>query len=111
MIRSGFIVAVFFSLTACAEVQQATDDIARTGARAAVDEVLVTRFPNVDGSKVTPYTDCVINNASGREIGTLARAALVGVDDDAVSLVFDISRRPDTAQCFLRAATDAGLAG
>ncbi len=104
-----FAIAAVISLAACSDVQKATDDIARTGARAAVDEVLVTRFPNVDGNKVTPYTDCVINNASGREIGTLARAALTGVDEGTVSLVVDIAQRPDTAQCFLRAA--AGLAG
>jgi hypothetical protein len=90
-------------LSACAEVRKATDDVARTGARAAVDEVLVTRFPNVDGRRVTPFTDCVINNASSGEITSLARAALVGVDRDTVSLVFEITQRPDAAACLLRA--------
>lgn len=90
-------------LAGCAELQQAQTDIARQSARAAVDEVLVTRFPGVDGTRVTPYTDCVIGNANAREIGSLARAAVTGVEPDTVSLVFDIVQRRDTTACLLQA--------
>lgn len=94
-------------LAGCAEVQKATDDVARQGARAAVDEVLVTRFPGIDGTRVTPFTDCVINGASGREIASLARAALVGVDESTVTLVVDIAKRPDVAGCLVQAGLAA----
>lgn len=107
----ALVIIAALGLAGCAEVQDASDNLARDGARATVDKVLVTRFPGVDGSKVTPYTDCVINNASGREIGSLARAALVGVDESTVSLVLDIAQRPETAQCFLQAAAKTGLTG
>ncbi|KMW58251.1 hypothetical protein AIOL_003222 [Candidatus Rhodobacter oscarellae] len=108
MIRALGMAAALLALAACAEVQRATDNVARQGARAAIDEVLVTRFPGVDGNRVTPYTDCVIDNASGREIARLAQAALIGVDEDTVTLVFDITKRPETARCLLQ--TGLGLA-
>ncbi|MEP4198960.1 MAG: hypothetical protein ABJL99_25320 [Aliishimia sp.] len=107
MIRVLFLSAVF--LVGCSEVQEATDNLARDGARSAIDQVLVTRFPAIDGDKVTPYTDCVIDNASGSEIGSLAKAALVGVDESTVTLVVEIAQRPDTASCFLKAATKSGF--
>lgn len=102
---------LFTVFAACAEVQKAADGVARASARAAVDEVLVTRFPNVDGARVTPYTDCVIDNASGREIASLARAALVGVEPDTVSLVVDIAGRPETAACLIKAGFNPLSAG
>ena len=100
-------ITLFAMLAACAETQQVVDDVARQSAKAAVDEVIVTRFPGVDGTTVTPYTDCVIDNATGREIGRLAQAALVGVTDTTVQLVFDIARRPETSRCLL----EVGLKG
>ncbi len=110
MMRPGLlsIAALPFALlTGCAEVQQASDDIARTSARAAVDEVLVTRFPGVDGTRVTPFTDCVIDGASGREIASLARAALVGVDENTATLVVDIAQRPAVTTCLVQAGLAA----
>lgn len=97
------VILALLSLAGCTELQQARDELARQSARAAVDEVLVTRFPGVDGTRVTPYTDCVIDNASAREIGNLARAAVAGVEPDTVSLVFDIAQRRETTACLLQA--------
>lgn len=96
-------VLVLALLAGCSELQQAQDDLARQSARAAVDEVLVTRFPGVDGTRVRPYTNCVIDNANAREIGSLARAAVTGVEPDTVALVFDIVQRRDTTACLLQA--------
>lgn len=107
MIRAALVLALLL-LASCAEVQQATDNVARTSARAAVDEVLVTRFPGIDGTRVTPFTDCVIGGASAREIGRLAQAALVGVDQGTVTLVTQIAQRPDVAACLLQAGLAAG---
>ncbi len=93
-------------VTACAELQQSTDAVARQSARAAVDEVLVTRFPGVDGSRVTPYTNCLIDNATRSEIANLARAAVVGVNESTMSLIVGMTRRPEISACLL----NAGLA-
>lgn len=90
-------------LPACAELQQSADAVARDSARAAVDEVLVTRFPGVDGRRVTPYTDCLIENASASEIANLARAAVTGVSDATASLVTGMLQRPEISACLLRA--------
>lgn len=91
----------------CAELQQTRDEVARRAARATVDEVLVTRFPGVDGTRVTPYTDCVINAASASELGSFAKAAVTGVDESTVTLVFNIAKRPETARCLLQAGLAA----
>lgn len=94
-------------LAGCTELQETRDQLARRTARATVDEVLVTRFPGVDGTRVTPYTDCIINGASAPELGSFAKAAVTGVTESTVTLVFDIAKRPETAQCLLRAGLAA----
>ena len=96
-------VAACLAFLGCAELQQGADATARTAARATVDEVLVTRFPGVDGTRVTPYTNCVIDNASASEIANLARAAVTGVNDATVSLITGMIQRPDISACLLRA--------
>jgi uncharacterized protein (DUF433 family) len=93
-------------LSACAETQQAVDDVARRSAKAAVDETLVTRFPAVPKAAVTPFTDCIIDNASGREIAELAKDAVIGVSDTTVSVVQGILSRAETQSC----VAQAGLA-
>lgn len=94
---------VCLGLLGCAEMQQSADAVARQSARATVDEVLVTRFPGVDGSRVTPYTDCLIDNATRSEIAALARSAVAGVNEATVSLVNGMIRRPEISACLLRA--------
>ena len=93
-------------LSACAETQQAVDDVARRGAKAAVNEALVTRFPAVPKAAVTPFTDCVIDNSTAREIGEFAKDAVIGVSETTVALIRQITRRPETQTCI----TKAGLA-
>ena len=60
-------------LTACTQVQQAVDDTARAGAKGVVTETLATRFPQVPKQLITPFTDCIIDNASALEIRDFAR--------------------------------------
>lgn len=100
----GAVLAAACAVAGCDQVQQISDDVARSSARTAVDEVLVTQFPGIDATRVTPFTDCVIDGASGREITSLASAALTGVDQDTAALVVDIAQRPAVASCFLKAA-------
>lgn len=98
------------ALAGCAEATKAVDDVARRSAKAAVSETLTTRFPAVPKAVVTPFTDCVIDNSSGSEIGQFAKAAVVGTDDTTVALITDILSRPATQQCAGKASL-AALAG
>lgn len=103
MLRPLIPLAVSLALLGCAEMQQSADAVARTSARAAVDEVLVTRFPGIDGTRVTPYTNCLIDNATRSEIANLARAAVAGVNEATVSLITGMIQRPEISACLLRA--------
>jgi hypothetical protein len=100
------ILACIALLAGCAGVQ---DEIAREGARRAVDQVMVDRFPNVDATRITPYTDCVINEASASEITQLASDALTGVDADTATLVIEIAARPNAASCLLQVGLGQAL--
>lgn len=104
--RAWALVALL-ALGACAEATQAVDDVARRGAKAAVAEALTTRFPGVPKAAVTPFTDCVIDNASAREIGTFAKDAVVGVSDTTVALIQTVLERPATQQCIVQAGLAA----
>lgn len=107
MIFRGLICAGIVGLTACTEAQQAVDDVARRSAKAAVSETLVTRFPSVPKSVVTPFTDCVIDNATGREIAEFAKDAVVGVDETTAVLVRGVLERSETQQCVAKAGLAA----
>ena len=101
---------VLFMLTAsCATVEQAVDNTARQGAKGVVTETLATRFPQVPKELITPFTDCIIDNASSGEIGTFAKAAVVGVDDETVATVRTVLSRPETVGCLQSKAVATGL--
>lgn len=95
------------TLTACDEATRVVDDAARRSAKLAVSETIATRFPAVPKELITPFTDCVIDNASGREIGTLARDAVIGVTAETATLVGSILERPETQSCVLQAGVNA----
>ncbi len=100
---------LLIAVTACAPIQQAVDDTARAGAKGVVTETLATRFPQVPKQLITPFTDCIIDNASALEIRDFARAAVVGVDDQMVATVRAVLSRPETAQCLQARALSSGL--
>ncbi len=103
MLKASIPLVACVGLLGCAEMRQSADTLARDSARAAVDEALVTRFPGIDGTRVTPYTDCLIDNATRSEIATLARAAVTGVNEATVSLITGMIQRPEISTCLLRA--------
>ncbi len=77
-------------------------EVARSTARSVVNDVVETRFPGVP---VTPVTDCIIDNASGSEIVSIAADAVAGQPSpETVSLVIEIAGRPDTVRCFVESA-------
>ena len=107
--RTLLIAGSLAALSACVEVQQAVDDTARQGSKGVVTEVLATRFPQVPKELITPFTDCIIENASALELRELARAAVVGVEPVTTDTVRAILSRPETRSCLLAAAPAAGL--
>ncbi len=84
------------SLAACDVAKSVADDAARSQARKVVNATLAEKAPGVD---LSPVTDCVINNASSKEILKLASMAVTGVDQDTADLILEISSRPETVRC------------
>ncbi len=79
----------------------AGDTLARDAAKGVVNTTVQSRFPGVDAR---PYTDCIIDNASGGEIIQIAEAALVGTSQATTNLIVDIAQRPDTVRCALNSS-------
>lgn len=100
--------ALLLSAAACAPLTDAVDNTARQGAKSVVTETLATRFPQVPKELITPFTDCIIDNASALEIRAFAKAAIVGVDDDTVETVRGVLARPETVQCLGASALSIG---
>lgn len=99
--------SALFALTACDQATQVVDDAARRSAKVAVNETIATRFPAIPKQLITPFTDCVIDNANANEIGQFARDAVIGVTDATGDLVRTIIERPSTQQCVTRAGVAA----
>ncbi len=94
-IRKLFLVGLAAQfLFACTPQQQ--DELTRDAAKRAVRPVLAERFP---GIPLEPATDCIIDNASSRELLSLAADAVTGPTANTVEIVSDIAARPDTLRC------------
>lgn len=77
-------------------------EVARASARSVVNDVVESRFPGVP---LTPVTDCIINNATGSEIVSIAQDAVLGSpSQETVELVIRIASRRDTITCFVEEA-------
>lgn len=103
MLKAALFTLCLVALAGCETATKAVDDVARKSAKAAVSEALATRFPAVPQKFVTPFSDCVIDNATGREIAEFAKDAVVGVDETTVVLVRAVLERPETVQCITKA--------
>lgn len=85
---------ILLGLVACTADQQ--DELARDAAKKSVRPVLQERFPGVP---LEPATDCIIDNASSKEILSLAADAVTGPTASTVEIVGNIASRPDTIRC------------
>ncbi len=81
-------------LAAC--TPEAQDELARDAAKQAVRPVLKERFP---GIPLEPATDCIIDNATSKEIFSLAADAVTGPTASTIEIVGNIAARPDTIRC------------
>ena len=107
MIR--FVLPLCLLLGACNQVQTAVDNTAREGAKNVVIETLATRFPQVPKELITPFTDCIIDNASASEIRDIAKAGVVGIDENTAAIVKDVLSRPETVSCLRSKSLVPGL--
>lgn len=93
------LVTALMGLTACVEVQNAADRTGRQAATSAVTEVIAINFPQVPKPLIAAFTGCVIENAQAVEVRELAKASLVGVNQDTVAVVRSVLSRPGTQNC------------
>lgn len=84
-------------------MQETTRSLARNAVNAAANQYL-------PGVNVSPYTDCVINNAQTGELVQLAQYASSGTSGAAQAwpVVRTIASRPEATQCLMQSlsATD-----
>jgi len=92
MIR--ILLASLLLLMACS--QEAQDQIVRDAARASATKVLAEKFPGVP---LQPAADCVIDNASSRQILSLAADSIMGPTANTVEIVTNIVSKPETLTC------------
>ena len=92
----AFIITATLLLASCDTAQEAAIKGTRDMEKAVVNQVVENKFP---GLNAAPITDCIIDNASVSEILTIAKASVVGIQQDTVDTVVGISQRPDTAAC------------
>lgn len=86
-------------LSACT-VEDPADQIARQAAKDAVRPILAKRLPGVP---IEPAVECVIDNASAKEILTLAKAGVTGqADAETTQTVVIIIKRPETIECIAK---------
>ena len=103
MIRAALCLFAVLALGACDKAEQAVDKAARTTAKAAVDEVLVTQFSFIPKNQITPYSDCVVDSASSGEILSLTRDAIGQVSQSTLNTVQTILTRPQAIKCIAEA--------
>lgn len=88
---------------AAAPAPTVLDAASRQVARNTINGEMQRRLPGVN---VTPYTDCVVNNATTAELIDIAQAANAGNRGTADSVAAIVSR-PATTQCIAAAARSA----
>lgn len=85
-------------------MQETTRSLARTAVNGAANHYL-------PGVNVSPYTDCVINNAQTGELMQLAQYASAGANGatQAWPVVRSIASRPEATQCLMQSLTATDL--
>ena len=87
---------MILAASACAQATQQVDSIAREGTKGVITETLATRFPQVPKQPITPFTDCIVDNADAAQVRVFAKSAVIGVDDTTVATVRAVLPRPET---------------
>ena len=105
-LRAAYLAGALALLAGCDTAEKAVDDAARVTAKATVEKVLTAHLPDSIPQKlVTPYSSCIIDNAGAKELFTLSRASITGVEPSTIGLVTDIIQRRATTTCIAKATT------
>ena len=103
---------MILAASSCAQATQQVDSIGREAAKGVITETLATRFPQVPKQLITPFTNCIVDNADALEVRVFAKSAVIGVDDTTVATVRAVLSRPETVQGLSRSASGVpGLLG
>lgn len=108
MIRALLLMGLL-AISACTEVQDAADKTGRKAATSAVTEVIAIHLPQVPKPLIETFTGCVVDNAAAVEVRELAKASIVGIDDDTVAVVRSVLSRSETQTCLRQSATASNL--
>jgi len=98
--RLPIIMTLSLSLLAACSAQEMGDNISRQAARSVVMPIVQQRLP---GPQSEAVTNCVLNNATGAELRTLALDIGTRAGTRTVGIVADVLRRPATVQCVMGA--------
>lgn len=79
--------------------QQVAEDATRAAAKSVILPVVSARLPETQAEQVT---GCVLDNATGSELQTLALDIGTRAGTRTVGVVADVLRRPATVQCVMR---------
>jgi hypothetical protein len=104
MLRAAYLALAAVTLMGCS----VGEEVARDQARDVVDPIVAEKFPGVPAK---PITDCVIDNATLKEILTLSAAAGTGNNVKAAEIVGGIVSRPETIKCIAVKGLPALLQG
>ena len=98
------------ALSGCVAGEAVMQETTRSLARSAVNSAAAKYVPGVD---VSPYTNCIINNATTDELLQLAKSAGAGsapaIAESAWPLIRVVAGRQDTVQCFVKTLPAAQL--
>lgn len=97
--KIAFALIATLSMTACAVVESMAVDTGRDAAKAAVAPIVAETVPGPAG---TVLTNCIIDNASGEELLSLAAG---GGSPESITLVSNILSRTETVACATSALT------
>ena len=94
------VLLAFLALPACVAGEAVMQETSRSLARTAVNGAAQQYLPGVN---VSPFTDCIINNAQTGELLQLAQSASQGANGagQAWPVVQTIMQRPEAMQCLV----------
>ena len=100
----GAVLAVALLLVACGPSPEQQKEQAEAFAVPVVTPILAKEYP---GATITPFAECVVDNASDEELLKILEAARNGVTGRTTQMVLGMARRPEVRTC----AFDAGVRG
>lgn len=108
LLARGIAVGAMIALAACTPATK--NDLAREAAKRTITPIIAAQFPGLDTEDAV---NCAIDNASSREILTLAGGTVTGDTVGTTSLVAELMARPGTITCIAekRAPGIGGILG